>query len=151
MTEYNSDDEIDREVDEILSKMTPDPTKVLVPGKKPRKPRGPASEKQKAALAEGRKRKAEASEIRKLEKAKKRAADEKKLAKLKREVAAREEPDPTDEEIKGLKKQLDELKQQVSKPTAQPIINVHAAAPATAPIPPADDDFQKKLRRYCKV
>jgi len=156
----DSENDIDREVEEILEKMEkkggkkvkPEPEEEEVKPKKKRKPRGPASDKQKKALEDGRRRRQQDVEISRLERDKKRGDNEKKLTRLKKEKAARDETmdGGKDDKVSELQKQIEELKQNMGK-SNQPIINVHAAAPLTAKaVDPQQDALEKQLRKYIK-
>ncbi len=160
----DNESDIDREVDEIISKMDRkkkkpnDEQEDEEKPKRKRKPRGPASEKQKKALEEGRRRRTQDIEIKRLERDKKRHEAEKKLARLKREKAAREEDEPEkgsgkEDKVALLERQIEEMKQQLGK-SSQPIINVHAPSapsPSIAVNDPNKDAYERQLRRYCKV
>jgi len=152
------DSDIEQEVDQILQEMhnkkdplnsemsTPEvPLKV----KKPRKPRT-ISEKQKKSLEEGRKRRQLEVEIRRLEKQKRGGEAVKKLEQLRKEKDEKTKKEEKEEKeyLQDLKRQIDELKQQVGKSQAQPIINVHAPPPPDKQR--TDEQFKMQLQRYIK-
>lgn len=168
--EWDSNEEVDdKEVEEIMmelekkkkTKVAPLNKEPLPPviaprtnGKKPlkltkkgvpRKSPGPASEAQKARLAEGRAKAQQSNEIKKLETE---AAKKERLAKLKRLQKAAENEDHTKSELAAVKKEMAELK---SKPVASPPINiVMPPAYGGQQLPKMDPRQEAELRRYCR-
>jgi len=160
----DSDSDEDKLIDSILEKMksvkdkpkVKEPEKPIEqpktePEKKKRKPRGPASEATKVALAEGRKRRDANTALRKLEKENKAIENKTKIAELKKKLGKDEQPKPEpqtggNDELAQLRKEMAELK--AAKAVPEPVKQV--VQQQVQMVDPRQAEYLRRLKMYCK-